>query len=411
MGIFKKERTDGATYDGQGEERKGFIDRIKYNGEADELVWKFPFENLSIGAQLIVNQSQEAIFYKGGAACDVFGPGTHTLSANNIPILQKLVNLPFGSNTPFTAEVWYINKTVKRGIKWGSASPVTIFDPLYQMELQIGVAGEFGVRVGDSALFMTEIVGTLHLATTADMTKNFKALISRKISTLINNYVMTNNVNFSQLAGKTDEASDFIRRDIVEEFGKYGVELVQFDVERIVPIENEQLAEAREIQKQLTRQQRLGYTYQQERQFDVMQTAAGNEGSAGTMMGAGMGLGMGFGIGGAFGNQMGQMAGVMQQPQNQQFQNQQFQQPQGMPPVAPPLPPQQTAYYALVNNAQQGPFAPAQLAQLAQSRQITRDTLVWAAGMAQWTKAGDCVELAAIFGIAPPMPPMPPVIH
>lgn len=397
MGLFNKERTDGATYDGQGEERKGIIDRIKYNGEEDELVWKFPFDNLSIGAQLIVNQSQEAIFVKGGAAHDVFGQGTHTLSSSNIPILQKLVNLPFGGNTPFTAEVWYVNKTVKRGLKWGSPSPITVFDPLYQMELQIGVAGEFGVRISDSSLFILEIVGTLGLITVDDIIKNFKALINRKLSTLINNYVAVNNVNFSQLAGKTDEASIFVRQSIVEEFEKYGVELIQFDVERIVPIENDQLTEAREIQRELTRQQRLGYTYQQERSFDVMQSAAGNEGASGTMMGAGMGLGMGVGIGGAFGSQMGNMASQMN--------TQTPVQAQGQPLVSPPPPPMAEVFYVMINNAQQGPYDIAQLNQLVQSGQLARDSFVWKQGMAQWGKAGDCPELSNLFSIVPPPPP------
>lgn len=94
MGFFNKQRTDGRTYDGQGEERKGFIDRISFNGEAEDIVWKFPYDNLSIGTQLIVNHSQEAIFLRGGAVCDIFGEGTHTLSTNNIPVLQKLINLP-----------------------------------------------------------------------------------------------------------------------------------------------------------------------------------------------------------------------------------------------------------------------------------------------------------------------------
>lgn len=395
MGIFNKERTDGYTYDGQGEERKGIIDRIKYNGEADELVWKFPYDNLSIGAQLIVNQSQEAIFFKGGAACDVFGPGTHTLSAKNIPVLQKLVNLPFGGNTPFTAEVWYTNKTVKRGIKWGSPTPITVFDPLYQLELQLGVAGEFGIRIGDSSLFITEIVGTLGLTTIDDISKNFKAIINRKLSTLINNYVNVNNVNFSQLAGKTDEASVFVKDMIIEEFEKYGVELVQFDVERIIPIENEQLAEAREIQKTLTRQQRLGYTYQQERSFDVMQTAAGNEGSAGSVMGAGMGLGMGFGVGGAFGSQMGNMAGQIN-TQNQQTQQM---------PATPPPPPIALTFHIMYNNTQQGPYDLNQLAQMIQNGQINADTYVWKQGMPQWAKAADCPELNNLFGAVPPPPP------
>ena len=90
MGLFNKQRTDGETFDGQGEERRGMIDVIKYNGEADELVWKFPYENLSIGAQLIVNQSQEAVFFKGGASCDVFGTGHTYTTANNIQICAKI---------------------------------------------------------------------------------------------------------------------------------------------------------------------------------------------------------------------------------------------------------------------------------------------------------------------------------
>ena len=110
MGFFNKLRTDGATYDGQGEERRGFIDVIQYNGKPDDLIWKFPYNNLSIGAQLIVNKSQEAIFVKGGAVCDVFGEGTHTLSSKNLPLLDKLINLPFGGKSPFVAEVWFLNK-------------------------------------------------------------------------------------------------------------------------------------------------------------------------------------------------------------------------------------------------------------------------------------------------------------
>ena len=95
MGFFSKLRSDGDTFDGQGEERRGLVDVIQYNGEIDDLVWKFPYNNLSTGAQLIVNKSQEAIFVKGGAVCDVFGEGTHTISANNLPLLEKIVNLHF----------------------------------------------------------------------------------------------------------------------------------------------------------------------------------------------------------------------------------------------------------------------------------------------------------------------------
>ena len=90
------------------------IDRIKTPPEwtPDVLVWKWPSDQLTLGAQLIVNESQEAIFFKGGKALDLFGPGTHTLSSGNIPLLQKLINLPFGGQTPFSAEVYFVNKCI-----------------------------------------------------------------------------------------------------------------------------------------------------------------------------------------------------------------------------------------------------------------------------------------------------------
>lgn len=94
------------------------IDRIRFDAPSEEmLVWRYPGEQLRLGSQLVVNQSQEAVFVKGGEALDVFGPGTHTLSTGNLPLLHRLVNLSFGGDTSFTAEVWFINKTVKRDLK------------------------------------------------------------------------------------------------------------------------------------------------------------------------------------------------------------------------------------------------------------------------------------------------------
>src|ERR1035437_2620179 len=100
------------------------IDRGKYDSTSDEvLVFKFPSEELKLGSQLIVNQSQEAVFVKGGEVFDIFPPGTHPLSTGTLPLLSKLVNLPFGKQTPFTAEVWFVSRTVKRDLRWGTKSP------------------------------------------------------------------------------------------------------------------------------------------------------------------------------------------------------------------------------------------------------------------------------------------------
>ena len=136
------------------------IDRIKHDAETDDLlVWKSPREDIRIGSQLIVNQSQEAVFVKGGQVLDLFGPGTHTLTTANIPLLRKLVNLPFGGQSPFTAEIWYINKTVKGGLKWGTKAPIPVIDPKYNFPVSVRAVGKWGLRIADSRSFVAQIVG------------------------------------------------------------------------------------------------------------------------------------------------------------------------------------------------------------------------------------------------------------
>ena len=397
MGLFNKQRTDGVTYDGQGEERKGFIDRIKYNGEPDELVWKSPYENLSIGAQLIVNQSQEAIFVKGGAVADIFGAGTHTLSANNIPLLQKLINLPFGGKTPFTAEVWYINKTVRRNLPFGTPVPIQLLDPFYRISIPVRSFGNFGVQVTDSSTFLQQLVGTIHLFTTNEIIEQFKSLIVRKLSSCISKFITKEKVTVIEISAYLDEISNYVRGAINEEFVQYGVRITNFDIASINfdeenPNVKEILKKHTEGQGEAARLTALrgqADMYQLERQLDIMQTAAGNEGGAGQMMGAGMGLGMGLGVGGTFGQQLGNIANVMQM---QNVQN-------------PPPPPVVAVYHVLINNTQYQ-YDLSAIRQYIQNGQITRDTLIWKAGMAQWAKAGDCSEFQNLFSIVPPPPPI-----
>jgi membrane protease subunit (stomatin/prohibitin family) len=393
MGIFNKVRTDGISYDGQGSIRKGMIDVIKYNGEIDEIVWKFPYENISTGAQLVVNASQEAVFIKGGAVCDVFGAGTHTLSANNIPLLQRLVNLPFGGKTPFTAEVWYVSKTIRRNLKFGTSVPIDLLDPLYNVSVPVRSFGEYGIQVSDSSAFLTQLVGTLHIFDTASVIGQFSSLINRKLSTCISKFIIQREITVVKIGAYLDEISTFVRDSLSEEFSQYGLRITNFDISSINFDKNDaNVKKILDAQSAASKRRLEGYTYQQERQLDVMQTAAGNEGASGQTMGAGMGLGMGFGVGGAFGQQIGSMAGVLN-PQS----------PQGQ---AVPPPPPVVSYHVLINNVQQGPYDLSVLRQLLQVGQLTRESYVWKAGMVQWSKAGDCVELQGLFVAVPPPPPV-----
>ena len=131
------------------------IDRIKFDGQASGLHWlvyKYPSEQFVLGSQLIVNQGQEALFLKGGEALDLFGPGTHTLTTGNLPLLNKLVNLPFGGKTPFTAEIYYVNRTVKLDLPWGTQTAIPLEDPKYGLLLNVGAYGQYGIAINNTRL-------------------------------------------------------------------------------------------------------------------------------------------------------------------------------------------------------------------------------------------------------------------
>lgn len=402
MGLFGKKSS------GENSSPRSFIDLVEFRGSQDDLVWKFDADDLSTATQLVVNGSYEAVFFKDGAAYDVFGPGRHTLSANNIPLLNKLINLPFGGRSPFKAEVWFVDKRPHTDVRFGTPSPIPLMDPFYEIMVPVKCNGTFGVRVTDSALFVNQMVGTRHSFSTEAIEDFFFALVVDRLSESLSLYMTEQQVGIGQLNAKRSGVRDFMFDMLNKEVAKYGVALEQFNILTITFDQNSPEGQIlREAQAtdastatERRRMQKLGYSYQQERQFDVMQTAAGNEGMAGAMMGAGMGLGMGVGVGGVMGSQMGQMSNVMNaQPVQQPMQ----------PGAVPPPPPTQALYYVLINNVQQGPYAPAQLQQLVQQGMLQPNTFVWKQGMPQWQAASTCPDLMSLFGVATPPPP-PPVV-
>lgn len=399
MGLFNKSRKDGATFDGQGDQRRGLIDVIRFNGLEDELVWKFPFDNISTGAQLVVNQSQEAVFIKGGEVADIFGPGTKTLSANNIPILQKLVNLPFGGNTPFTAEVWYVSKTARRNLKFGTPEPVLLRDPMYaQATVPVRANGEYGIRIVDSAAFLKNMVGTLHLISTRDIIAQFRSDIVSALKECLARYIAINKVSVLDITAHISQVSREVATAINDEFLRYGIEVTNLKVMNIDFDRNDphvQMvldAQARQSQREIEH-----YTYQQERQFDILEGAATNEGNSAQVMGAGIGMGMGVGLGATFSQHIGAMAG-----------NSMAGAPVGQA-APPPPPPAPAAFHVLVSGQQYGPYDQATMQQMAAARQIDANTYVWRPGMPQWLPASQCPELAGLFMPQPPaFPPQHP---
>ena len=413
MSIFdfkKNHHADGATYDGQGEERTGFIDNIFINLEKGCLLLRYPYDNLSTSARVTVQEGQQMVFLSEGMYSDAFLPGSRVLSTNNLPFLERLANVPYGGKSAFKTTVFCVSTVRQRfaGDDGGWGVGLTVRDYTLSDEgvtIKVGGYGTYEFRIVNPIAFIREYSGTLHEIWLTDFADEFKSAVSQRIVPALSKYFSQQRVSITEVNNYLPEMADYARREINAYLEDYGIELTRFDIEGINQTESDPKYE-RIFEEQTSagtmdlesralarKRAREGYNYQQERQFDVMEGAANNVGAAGTMMGAGMGLGMGFGMGGAFGAQMGNMA-----------QGTFAAQPQTAPPPPPP-PPTSVAFHILLNGQQAGPYDHVTLQQLIGQCAITPATLVWRAGMAQWAVAQSVPELASMFNTPPPPPP------
>ena len=285
------------------------VDVVKYNGGPDVFAWKFPNEALSTWTQLIVNESQEAILLKGGRVADVLGPGRHVLDTANLPILSKLINIPFGGRSPFTAEVWYINKVHSMNIKWGTPTPIQLQDPKYKVFLPLRSFGQFGIQVVEPKQFLVKMVGTLPVFDRDSIEKFFRGLYLTKVKDAIASYLVKKGISALEINAYLVELSEHLREEMVPVFGEYGIQLLRFNVNNInVPEDDPGVIKLKAALAKRAEMDIVGFSYVQERSFDAMEGAATNPGQGNSMMGAGIGMAMGAGIGNVMGNQMNQMA-------------------------------------------------------------------------------------------------------
>lgn len=286
------------------------VEVIKYNGPPNVFAWKYPSEELGTWTQLIVNESQEAILFKGGKALDVFPSGRHTLDTNNIPILNKIVNLPFGGRSPFTAEVWYVNKRFKLDIKWGTASPIQIQDPKYGVFVPIRSNGMFGIQIEDAKQFLIKLVGTATGFDEQSIIRYFRGLYITKVKDAIAAYVVKKSISVLEINAYIDELSEHMKSRIEPEMAGYGIKLASFYVNEIsTPEDDPAVKKLKDALAKKAEMNIIGYSYQQERSFDTMDTAVKNDSlGAAPFMGAGMGIGMGVGVGGGMVGSMSNLA-------------------------------------------------------------------------------------------------------
>ena len=290
------------------------IDVVKWNAPNNVYAWKFPSEELSTWSQLIVSESQEAVLLLGGQMFGPFGPGRHTLSTENIPLLTSLIKIPFGGKSPFTAEVWFVNKTMPLDVKWGTSDPIQIMDPQFNIMVPVRAYGQFGLQIDNTKKFLIKLVGTMASFDRETMSSYFKGLILTKTKTAIASCIIKSKVPVLQISALLNDISNLLKDEISKEMSEFGIKTINFYVNSInVPENDPAVIKLKESLAKKAEMNILGFTYQQERSFDVLQGAAENSGSGQSgLMGAGIGLGMGVGLGGSFGGMMGQMGQQLQ---------------------------------------------------------------------------------------------------
>lgn len=262
---------------------------IQFNGSPDQLVWKYPKDDITTTSQLIVDETHEALLVVNGTAADLFGPGIRTLSLPNIPILNKLTRIPTGGENPFPCKVFYINKVHHLDLLWGTqGAPITLEDPDYQIFLHVMLHGSVAFSVGDSRKFMLKLVGFRDKFHMNDIVANFKGLISAHVKDCISKIMINGKVGFFQMNANLMEVSAVVKERLDQIFDEYGIIIHFFNIESIeVPEKDYQAVKAAKER----RAGRIieGYTWQEEKQMDIAKTFAGNEGNIGGMMGGMMG--------------------------------------------------------------------------------------------------------------------------
>lgn len=226
-------------------------DIIKYEGDNSTFIWKHPCEDFNSLTQLIVHESQEAIFFMNGQALDLFGPGRYTLETQNIPVLGKLLNKATGDESPFHCEVYFINKTVQMALKWGTDSRVRFIDPLTNVPLDIGACGEMNLQVSDSRKLLVKIVGTMNGIAwqnsasqdrdgfTKSLTDCFRPLISTAVKANLAASIKQSQIDILEIDERLEELSALLREKIVPGFEEYGLTIPQLYVTNISLPEND----------------------------------------------------------------------------------------------------------------------------------------------------------------------------
>jgi membrane protease subunit (stomatin/prohibitin family) len=346
------------------------------------LVYRFErFDNeIKYGAKLVVREGQAAVFINEGKLADVFKPGTYTLETRNMPILATLKGWKYGFSSPFKAEVYFCSTRQFTNLKWGTPGPVTMRDVEFGA-VRVTAYGLYSIKLTDPIIFIREIVGTDGNFSTASIEDNLRG----KIGTCIKEVLPDAGIPVIDLESRVVQLGETLKSRIEPVISAMGLELTEVQVQDIgLPDEVEKAIDKAGAMRAIGDMQR----YTQYETAGAIKDAANNPNG---LAAAGVGVGMGFGVGSQMSAALGSGLSA-----------------QGTTAAAGPPPlPGQSRIFVAVNNQQTGPFNVDELQRMALSGQLTRTTLVWKQGLANWTSAGQLPELDDVLGAMPP--PLPTV--
>ena len=362
-----------------------FIDIIEWLDYTDDTIChRFErYQNeIKNNAKLIVREGQTAVFINEGQLADVFEPGTYTLSTQNLPILTTLKGWKYGFDSPFKAEVYFVNTHLFTDEKWGTKNPITLNDERFGL-VEIRAFGSYAFKVSDPGKFIVDIVGTDNNFTNFEINEHLKSLIATRFTDTVGEA----NLPIELYAANTSELSETCQEVMQPEFQSVGISLEKFYIENVSMPED--------LKKEIFEYSRIDKLDLDKltkfKTAKAIEAAALNEGGT---AGAGMGMGMGFVLAQQMGGMMSpQMGGQQQMP------------PQQAGAMPPPMP-QAIQYYYAANGQQAGPVGFEQLSALFANRTINKDSLVWKQGMSNWTAVKDVEELKSFLGGNTP-PPLP----
>lgn len=220
--------------------KDGLASIIKYEGDNETLVWKHPIEDFNFGSQLIVHESQEAIFFRDGQALDLFGAGRYTLQTQQLPLLEKIYKLPTDTEGTFHSEVYFVNLATQMGVKWGTDSKVRLFDPASGLHIEIGASGEFNIRVTDSRKLLLKVVGTTgglgqeQLLGIGNGKGFFRSMVMTQVKSYLAQTIKENTIDILEIDEHLMALSGALRERINAALDEYGLTMPEFYVSRIV---------------------------------------------------------------------------------------------------------------------------------------------------------------------------------